>query len=263
MAAGFTEEFVDVGGTKVHLLKGGSGEPLLLLHGSGGNEGWLRYVQALADRYTVYFPSHPGFDQSGRPDWLETMADLASFYTWFLEKQGLDGTRAIGFSMGGYLAAEMAATCRHSFSKLMLVDTAGIKPKDGEITDIFIISPAQILELLFHDPNQAPEYDQLFGQELTPEQQETAERNREMAVRLIWKPYAHDPRLPGLLARVNIPTRIVWGRQDQIIPLECGQMFQKAIPNSELTVIDNCGHVPQIEKPDEFVKLALDFLADA
>ena len=260
MAAEFSEEFVDVGGSRVHMLKGGSGEPLLLLHGARGNAGWLRYVQALADRFTVYAPSHPGFGLSDRPEWLETIPDLASFYTWFLEQQGLEGVRAIGLSIGGWLAAEMAVMCRHAFSKLMLVDAAGVKPRQGEIADIFIISPAQVTELVFHDPKQAPEYDQLYGQEPTPEQVEMAERNREMSVRLCWKPYMHDPRLPGLLARVNIPTRIVWGRQDRLAPLECGQLYHDAIPGSELVVIDNCGHVPQVEKPDEFVGLALDFL---
>ena len=260
MASDFSEEFVDVGGSRVQILKGGSGEPLLLLHGAGGNAGWLRYVQALADRFTVYAPSHPGFGSSDRPEWMETMSDLASFYTWFLENQGLEGIRAIGFSMGGWLAAEIAVNCRHAFSKLMLVGAAGVKPLQGEIADIFIISPAQVTELVFHDPNQAPEYDQLYRQEPTPEQVETAERNREMSVRLCWKPYMYDPRLPDLLARLNIPTRIVWGRQDRLVPLECGELYQKSIPGSELTVIDNCGHSPQVEKPDEFVKLALEFL---
>ncbi len=260
MATQFSEEFVQVGDSKVHLLKGGSGEPLLLLHGAGGNRGWLGYVQALSDQFTVYAPSHPGFGQSDRPEWLETIPDLASFYTWFLEQQGLEGIRVIGFSMGGWLAAEMAVMCRHAFSKLMLVDAAGVKPRQGEIADIFIISPAQVTELIFHDPKQAPEYDQLYGQELTPEEVETAERNGEMSVRLCWKPYMYDPRLPDLLARVNIPTRIVWGHQDQIVPLECGQLYQTAIPGSELIVIDGCGHSPQVEKPDEFVRLALDFL---
>ena len=82
-----------------------------------------------------------------------------------------------------------------------------------------------------------------------------------MAVRLCWKPYMHDPRLTSLLARVSAPTRVVWGRQDNIVPLECGQMYQKAIPGSDLVIIDNCGHAPQVEKPQEFVKAALDFLA--
>ncbi len=261
MAAEFTEKLVQVGGNQVHMLTGGSGDPLVLFHGAGGNSGWLRYVQALADNYTVYVPTHPGYHQSTRPEWLETIADMASFYTWFLEEQGLEGARAIGFSMGGWIAAEVAASCRHAFSKLMLVDAVGIKPQQGEIADIFIISPAQVTELLFHDPKQAPEYDQIYGQTPTPAQAEIAEGNREMAVRLCWKPYMYDPRLPGLLGRVNIPTRIVWGREDRLVPLECGELYHQAIPESDLVIIDNCGHSPQVEKPDEFVKAALDFLA--
>ena len=261
MATGYTEEFVNIGGSKVHVLKGGSGEPLLVLHGAGGNHGWLRYVQALAEKYTVYLPSHPGYGQSDRPPWLETIPDLACFYTWFIEQQGLEGARAIGFSMGGWLAAEIAVACSHSFSKLMLVDSAGIKPDKGEIMDIFIISPAQILEQMFYDPKQAPEYEQVFGGEPTAEQRDTAENNREMAVRLCWKPYMHDPRLCDLLARVNIPTRIVWGREDRVMPVECGDLYHQAIPGSDLVVMDNCGHFPQIEKAEDFIKTALDFMA--
>jgi pimeloyl-ACP methyl ester carboxylesterase len=257
----FTEEVVDVGGTKVHTLKGGSGEPLLLLHGAGGNNGWLKFVDALAEKYTVIYPSHPGYGKSNRPDWLETIPDMACFYTWYLETLGLEGVRAIGFSMGGWIASEIAAMCNHSFSKLMLVDAVGIKPNDSEITDIFIISPAQVRELGFHDPRQAPEYEALYGGEPTTEQANTAESNREMAVRLCWKPYMHDPRLSSLLQRVKIPTRMVWGKNDQIVPLECGDLYKKAINGSDLVVIDNCGHSPQVEKPDEFIKAALDFLA--
>jgi pimeloyl-ACP methyl ester carboxylesterase len=83
-----------------------------------------------------------------------------------------------------------------------------------------------------------------------------------MAVRLTWKPYMHDPRLAGgLLQRVKIPTRMVWGREDRIVPAECGSLYQQAIPGSELVVIDNCGHSPQVEKPEEFINAALEFLA--
>ena len=258
---GFNEETIDVGGTKVQMLKGGSGEPLLLLHGASGNTGWLRYVQALADHYTVYYPSHPGFGPSDRPEWLETIPDMAAFYTWFMETAGLDRPRVIGFSLGGWLAAEIAATASGPFSKMMLVGAAGIKPVEGEITDIFIISPAQVRDLLFHDRSQAPEYEAVYARELSAEEQLTADLNREMTVRLSWKPYMHDPRLTGLLARVNIPTRMVWGREDRIVPVECGSLYRKAVPGSDLVVIDNCGHSPQVEKPEEFIKTALEFLA--
>ena len=163
--------------------------------------------------------------------------------------------------MGGWLASEIAVTCRHAFSKLMLVDAVGVKPQHGEIADLFIISPAEVTGLLFHDPSQAPEYDQLFGQEPTPEQVSIAEGNREMTVRLCWKPYMYDLRLPQLLGRVNIPTRIVWGREDKIVPVECAQIYHQSIPGSDLVLIDNCGHAPQMEKPDEFVNTALEFMA--
>ena len=261
MAVDFTEETVSVGGSDLQLFKGGSGDPLLVLHGAGGNRGPLRYARALAEHYTVYLPSHPGFGKSGRPDWIESVRDLASFYTWFQEEQGLEGVRCIGFSMGGWMAAEMAAASRHAFSRMMLVGAAGIKPLDGEIADIFIITPAQVAELSFHDPSQAPEYDEIYGGTPTPEQAALAERDREMAVRVCWKPYMHDPRLPLLLGRVDIPTRILWGRQDKLVPLECGEQYQQAIRGSDLVVIDDCGHSPQVEKPQEFTAAALEFLA--
>ena len=70
----------------------------------------------------------------------------------------------------------------------------------------------------------------------------------------------HDPRLPALLARVTVPTRIVWGRQDQVISVECGTLYHQAIPGSDLVVIEPCGHAPHLEKPDEFVRVAMDFL---
>ena len=259
MSRAFSEEFIDVDGSKVQLLKGGHGEPLLILHGTAGNSGWLTYARALAERFTVYLPSHPGFGLSDRPEWIESISDLACFYTWFLEKESLEGTRAIGFSMGGWLVAEMAVMCRHAFSQLILVDAVGVKPSLGGIADIFIVTPAQVAELAFYDSKQASEYDQLYGQPLSPEQQVIAERNREMAARLCWKPYMYDPRLPSLLKRIGVPTRIIWGRQDQMVPLECGEIYHQAIPRSELAIIDECGHSPQIEKPDEFIKQALDF----
>ena len=86
MPAGVQEAFVDVGGAKIRLLTGGSGAPVLVLHGTEGSLGWRPYAQALADHFTVYLPSHPGFDGSERPTWLHSILDLVCFYTWFLDR---------------------------------------------------------------------------------------------------------------------------------------------------------------------------------
>jgi pimeloyl-ACP methyl ester carboxylesterase len=255
---GGTEQFVQMADARLQLFRGGEGTPLLVLHGPEGNPGWTPYYEALAQHYSVLAPSHPGFNQSPRPAWLETIGHLAHFYHWFLEAQQLEHVRVIGFSMGGWLAAEMALMCAHRLEKLVLVDAAGIQPPDGEILDIFLHSPEQLAQLACDDPRHVAEYDTLFGGTATPE---VAQQNREMAVRLCWKPYMHNPSLPALLPRLQLPTLIVWGRGDHIIPVSCGEVYQRAIRGSVLQVIERCGHYPQLEQPQEFLRTVLQFLA--
>ena len=96
---------------------------------------------------------------------------------------------------------------------------------------------------------------------MTPEEALVDFSNREMASRLLWRPYMHNPSLPHYLSDVGTPTLIVWGRQDAIVPLECGELFHQALSNSRLQVIDQCGHSPQIEKPQEFNQGVSEFLS--
>jgi pimeloyl-ACP methyl ester carboxylesterase len=96
-----TEQVLEVAGTHLQLLKGGSGEALLVLHGAGGNPGWLPYHQELATHFTVYAPSHPGYGQSARLDWITTINDMAHFYRQLIEELGLVLVHVLGFSMGG------------------------------------------------------------------------------------------------------------------------------------------------------------------
>ena len=256
------EDRIPVGGSEVQLLRIGSGEPLLILHGSGGNRAYLMYQEELGKHYEVLAPSHPGFGTSDRPPWLETVPDTACFYLWMLEEMGLEGINVIGFSLGGWIAAEMSVMCPKVFNRLVLVGSAGLKPSTAQMTDIFLISGPQVLEKMFFDAKQSPEYDKFFGAEPDPEHRELAERNREMAARLTWKPYMHDPRLIGLLPRIKSRVLLLWGRQDALIPLECGEIYQSVLPNAQLRVIEECGHSPQYEKPLEFNNMVLDFLRE-
>ena len=138
----WTEEQVEVGGTKLLLHKAGTGEPLLILHGEMGHSGWLRFHQALAQKYTLYLPRHPGFGGSDRLDWIMNVRDLAGWYLTALDNLGIAPVKVVGFSMGGWLAAEMATMHPDLFQKLVLVGALGVKPPSGEIFDMFLsISP--------------------------------------------------------------------------------------------------------------------------
>lgn len=257
----YTDEVITLAGTKVQMLKGGSGAPLLLLHGAGGNPGWTTYHQALAQQYTVYAPSHPGYDRSERPDWITTMQDMAHFYRQAIEDLGVAPVHVMGFSMGGWLAAELAAMCPPYVRSLTLVGAAGLKPEVGEIAEILMVSPDVSAKLRFYDTAQVPDYEALMQRELTPEEQEMQWRNREMTSRLCWKPYFHNPKLPGYVRGLKTPTLIVWGKQDAIIPVNCAELYKRALPQATLQVIDRCGHSPGLEKPQEFQSAVRPFLA--
>jgi pimeloyl-ACP methyl ester carboxylesterase len=241
------------------MFSGGSGPALLFLHGAGGNAGWQAWHEELAKTYTVYVPSQPGFNGTERPEWVYTITDVAHFNRAMAQALGLSQYILMGSSMGGWVAAEMAAMCSWDLRALILVDAAGIKPQHSEIAEIFMASSQTRLKQRFYDPTQVPDYER-YTRAPTPEAQAVEHANREMASRLCWKPYLHNLSLPHYLGIVATPTLIVWGRQDAIIPLECGELYQKALPNATLTVLDRCGHSPALEKPQEFLQAVHTFL---
>ena len=255
--ATWTEEYVEVAGARTQIFKGGSGAPLVVLHGARGNPGWLPYHEALAQRFTVYAPSYPGYDKSGRPGWVSTITDVAHFYLGLLSNLGLEQVPLVGFSMGGWVAAEIAAMSPTRIKGMVLVDAVGIKPQVGEITEVLMVSPPQVRPLAYYDYSKAPP-----EPELTQEEQNVLWENRVMESRLCWKPYMHNPNLPEYLKLIRVPALIVWGRQDRIVPLNCGEIYNQVLQGSTLKVIEECGHSPQLEKPQEFLDATLGFLSN-
>ena len=255
----YTEERVGVGQTQLYLLKGGSGRPVLALHDVEGHEGWLEFHEALAERATVYAPCHPGYGQTPAPEWIGAIPHQAVFYNWFLQEGGLGPADVVGVGIGGWIAAQMAIMCPEAVRRLVLVDAFGVRPAEGEIADIFVVPWKQVIEAGFRDPKVSTEYQRLYGEGI-PEFGGTREEGRTMSMRMCYRPYMYDPSLPGMLGKVRAPTLVVWGAQDSIVPVECGRLYQQAIPGARLRVIEECGHWPHLDRPRELAAIVGEFL---
>ncbi len=160
----------------------------------------------------------------------------------------------LGFSLGGWLAAEMAVMCPQQFRRLALVGAAGVRPPQGEIFDIFQVVARAYIRRSLLNPDAVPEFQAICPDEPSEEQAFNWETSLEGACRLSWRPYMHYPALPHLLPRLKrLPTLLVWGDHDPIIPPSAGQLYHQSIPNSRLEIIENCGHRPEVEQREKFV----------
>lgn len=255
------ESIVRAGGIDTEVRRGGSGAPLLVLHGELGIPGWVDFHERLAQSFDVIVPTLPGYGRSERPEWIMSARDVAAWVTWFARDYGIKTpVNVIGCSMGGWIAAEIATAAPQFFAKLVLVGAMGVKPREGEIFDYFLESGKAAFHHAFHAPADSAEYQRHYGREWTPEETDRVEQHREMTCRIAWKPYMHSLTLPGLLPGVRTPTLVVWGKEDRIAPLDCGRRYQELIPGARLATIDHCGHMPEMEHPEAFAGLVREYL---
>lgn len=245
-------------GITVRMAVAGDGPPILFLHGAGGSN-WRPGYELLANRFRVYLPEHPGFGVTERPDWLETVQDLAIWYMDLIDHLGLAPVSLVGHSLGGWTAAELASLCSHQLRKLVLIDPAGVRIPGEQRVDLFRQTPEQGARTLYHDQSFA---ERILAAPPSPEMAAAQIRNRNMTARLGWNPYLCNPALEPRLRRIHLPTLIVWGKQDKLIPLGHGELYARRIPGAKLAVIEACGHLPPVEQPDRFARIVGDFLAE-
>jgi pimeloyl-ACP methyl ester carboxylesterase len=251
------ESFVTVAGCKTRLMRGGSGEPLLFLHGARGASAWLPFWETLSKRFEVIVPEHPGFGGSDMPDWLDNTSDLAYFYLDFIDALKLTKVNLAGVSLGGWIAAEIAVRDDSTLKTMTLIAPAGIHVKGVAKGDIFMWSREEMTHNLFHDPAFAS-----AALAIPPSEAEQFNemKNRLATAKLGWQPRLYNPDLYKWLHRVQVPTLIVFGDDDKVIPPAYGPAFQKLIPGSQLEIIKDCGHAPQIEKAQELAQTMTSFI---
>jgi pimeloyl-ACP methyl ester carboxylesterase len=254
------EKVIDVGGIGVVTLEGGSGRPLLMLHDELGFPGWMRWNQAMAGSHRFVVPLQPGFGSTERVEWFGSVRDVASFYARMLREQGLGPIDVVGFSMGGWIAAEMAAADPALFGRMVLVAPLGVRPAEGEILDFLGITMRRHVMATVSNQG-AEEVAQMYGGAISPEQFELFEAARAESSRLAWEPFMHDHSLPHRLAGVQgVDSLVIWGERDQLVPRGCAEAYAQALPGARLEVIPGAGHRPEIENRDRFIALVSEFL---
>jgi pimeloyl-ACP methyl ester carboxylesterase len=252
----FTDHFIEVDRCRTHYRRAGKGPPLLFLHGAGGAPQVLPFMERLAQRFDFIVPDHPGYGQSDEPEWLENIHDVAYFYLDFLSALKLEKTVIIGTSMGGWMAMEMAVRNTSRIASLVLVSPAGIQAEGADPADIFLLSHEDMTRKLFYDQKYA---EARLAAPVTPEGVDLQLKNRHTTARLAWEPRLHDPMLPKWLHRIDVPVSIVWGKQDQILPVSIAHELKRLLPKAELTIYERCGHLVVQEKADEFCDLVVKF----
>jgi pimeloyl-ACP methyl ester carboxylesterase len=257
-------ERIELGSVSVELAELGTGRPILFLH-PGHPAGRLgpdsQVLERLAKSARVIAPTHPGFGMEAAPPQLTTIDDLAYLYLDLMEALDLRECAVVGVSLGGWIAAEMAVKTTQRMSHLVLADALGIKAGNREtrdIADIYAVTDKQLAELVYADPPaMARDPKSLPQDELI-----LMARSRESTGRYGWTPYMYDPKLKARLARIRIPTLVLWGEADRVATQDYGRAFAAAIPGARFATIARAGHFPHLEQPDAFARAVLDFVTE-
>jgi pimeloyl-ACP methyl ester carboxylesterase len=248
-----TDTTIQVGGLGIRVLRKGEGPPLLVLHDSLGNLGWVPFYERLSASYSVLVPDLPGYGKSDRPDWARSPRDLAILVQQLLDHLDLEHITLVGLGFGGFVAAEMATMNQSRFANLVLVGAAGLHTREGEVLDQMLIGFAEYGLNGFRD---AHSFQQLFGaNSVPPDVYELWDFGTEMTARVCWKPWMYSDQLPHLIGEVRLPTLIVWGENDHVVPIDVGRQYEELLPDARLEVVPEAGHFVDLEESERLAEL--------
>jgi 4,5:9,10-diseco-3-hydroxy-5,9,17-trioxoandrosta-1(10),2-diene-4-oate hydrolase len=244
-----------VRGVELWHREAGSGYPVVLLHGGGGTgKAFWHQLQGLSHRFRVIAPDLPGF---GRSAWVPGVTRVDELWPvlWdWLDRLGVDRCMLGGNSMGGRVALAAAIGAPHRVSHLVLLDAVGVILPDLPPRNPLDIPPSQFMTAMVHDVD--------HYRKVTPyrtlEDAEQLNRGRQAFAQYL----SHGPIGPDRsaeLPRATMPTLLIWGREDRIVPLPYGRALAERMPRAELVVLENTGHLPHIEAADLVTHLIADF----
>ncbi|MBB3610538.1 alpha/beta hydrolase [Rhizobium sp. BK602] len=250
----------DIDGVRTVVKVIGNGPAVLALHGAATIEGY-DWARGLADRFRVYLPFHPGFGESAAAPHITGMQDMVVHNLRLVEALGLTQPHLMGHSMGGWMAAEIAAVAGEKFAKLVLNAPAGLNHPHHQGADLGAIRPEEFPAFLAHNVEVAARY---FpgGSECPSADAFVAARDREgAALGNILKVHGMGhPNLGRWLSRIPNQTLIVWGDKDRMLPASQAPLWQERIPNARTLIVEGVGHFAMQEDPRTVTAIG-DFLA--
>ncbi len=259
MSANGTAEQITLSNMEIEVERRGSGPQMLVLYGEEALELDSPVLNDLAKDHELIIPSPPGFGRSERPNWVTRPDDAAYIVLDLVDHLNLQNVPVIGFSYGGWIAAEVATKDDSFISKLVLVGSYGIKvggPFDVDIKDLWVNSSDKVRSWVWHDAKKGErDYTSMSDDQLT-----IIARNKETFARFCWEPYMHNPKLKHRLHRIQVPTLVVWGEQDGLTTKDYGKAYADHIPGAQFKTIAEAAHYPHMEQPEAFLKEARAFL---
>ncbi|HEV2334526.1 MAG TPA: alpha/beta hydrolase [Stellaceae bacterium] len=249
---------------------GANRRPILLVHGVNPVSAGAPFLDLLAEHGDIIAPSSPGFGSSPRPEDFDTMYDLVHLYREVLD--GLSEPAAmIGFSFGGWIAAEVAAGGHPKLDRLILVDPVGIKlggREERDIVHFFNTSPAELTRRAWHDPARRPAglhglgWQAAIDDTMSDAEMITLARNWDALCLYAWRPHMYNPQLKHWLRRITVPALVLWGTSDGIVTPDYGRAYAGLIPGARFAAIEEAGHHPELEQPRAFVDQVARFLKE-
>ncbi|MEH6543878.1 MAG: alpha/beta hydrolase [Porticoccaceae bacterium] len=256
----YTEpSFAEVLGVPIAYRRQGNGEAVVFLHGAGFTRRWVPMYEMLAQKFDFIAPESPGFGETPMPPWFRDFSDLSILYDQLFEQLGLDQIHLIGYSMGGWAAAEFASYYPRRLKSLSLVVPIGLRLEDNPGVDLFQLSPQQLMDRLFNDKKVMAEF-----MEGMDDFDEGIHLYSEMsaAARLIWAP-RYNLALERRLQRLTCPTLVVRAEDDHLVPNQMAEKFATTLPNNRLAMIPETGHELCLERPAELARELADFIKEA
>jgi pimeloyl-ACP methyl ester carboxylesterase len=249
-------QMIDVAGSPVAMRRRGTGAPLLFLHGGGFIGAWLAFHEALAREADVIAPEHIGMGGTPMQDWVEGIDDMVLHYDDLRACLGLEQFDLVGYSIGGWMAAEYAMTYPERVRTLSLLVPAGLRlPGRPGARDPFALGQ-DLVPLLFHDEAalaaSMPTHLEIDDIVRIYEEQS-------LAARLIWSP-RHSRKLPRRLRRVTCPALVIGAEDDRFQPHEATAAYTELLPRAEETRIPGTGHALIVEQPDAVASTILEFI---